>query len=83
MLFFSEVMLNAMSSVSFNKHKWDDIREITLEGEAYFKVKPIPATNAKFWVQTADLKVEVLGTQFHVNTRKKKTNVVLDTRFFI
>lgn len=71
----TSVVLNGNSEIRYsNKNP----REIFLKGEAYFKVKPIPATNAKFWVQTADLKVEVLGTQFHVNTRKKKTNVVLD-----
>jgi ferric-dicitrate binding protein FerR (iron transport regulator) len=69
------VVLNGNSEI---KYKNNDPRNIFLKGEAYFKVKPIPSTNAKFWVHTEDLKVEVLGTQFHVNTRKKKTNVVLD-----
>ncbi|SNR48107.1 FecR family protein [Maribacter sedimenticola] len=71
----TSVVLNGNSKISYNKN---NPRLITLDGEAYFKVKSIPSTNAKFWVLTEDLKVEVLGTQFHVNTRKKKTNVVLD-----
>lgn len=71
----TSVVLNGNSEIRYANA---DPRNITLKGEAYFKVKSIPSTNAKFWVHTEDLKVEVLGTQFHVNTRRKKTNVVLD-----
>jgi len=71
----TSVVLNGNSEISYKK---DNPRLLNLKGEAYFKVKSIPSTNAKFWVITNDLKVEVLGTQFHVNTRKQKTNVVLD-----
>lgn len=71
----TSVVLNGNSEISYDN---DNPRLLNLKGEAYFKVKPIPSTNAKFWVITNDLKVEVLGTQFHVNTRKQKTNVVLD-----
>lgn len=71
----TSVVLNGNSEITYKKN---NPRNIFLKGEAYFKVKSIPSTNAKFWVHTEDLKVEVLGTQFHVNTRKKKTNVVLD-----
>ncbi len=69
------VTLNGNSQISYDKN---NSRDITLKGEAYFKVKPIPTTNAKFWVNTQDLRVEVYGTQFHVNTRGEKTNVLLD-----
>lgn len=71
----TSVVLNGNSEISYEN---DNPRLLHLKGEAYFKIKPIPSTNAKFWVVTNDLKVEVLGTQFHVNTRKQKTNVVLD-----
>lgn len=71
----TSVVLNGNSEISYEK---ENSRLLHLKGEAYFKVKSIPSTNAKFWVITNDLKVEVLGTQFHVNTREKKTNVVLD-----
>jgi len=71
----TSVVLNGNSEIWYEN---DNPRLINLKGEAYFKVKSIPSTNAKFWVITEDLKVEVLGTQFHVNTRKQKTNVVLD-----
>lgn len=71
----TSVVLNGNSVISYDK---DNSRDITLIGEAYFKVKSIPSTKAKFWVNTNDLKVEVFGTQFHVNTREKKTDVLLD-----
>ena len=71
----TSVVLNGNSEISYKKN---NPRLLYLEGEAYFKVKPIPSTKTKFWVLTNDLKVEVLGTQFHVNTRKKRTKVVLD-----
>lgn len=67
-------------------------REVWLEGEAYFEVQklmmsekaddtfqknaPVPA---KFIVHTDNLQVEVLGTKFNVNTRRHKTQVVLNS----
>jgi transmembrane sensor len=71
----TSVVLNGNSEIRYTNA---DPRNITLKGEAYFKVKSIPSTNAKFWVNTNDLMVEVLGTQFHVSTRMEKTKVVLD-----
>ena len=71
----TSVVLNGNSIITYDK---ENSRDINLIGEAYFKVKPIPSTKAKFWVTTNDLKVEVYGTQFHVNTRDEKTDVVLD-----
>ncbi len=58
----SEVNLNAMSTLSFNKSNWDDNRAINLEGEAFFKV----AKGKKFDVITEAGTVSVLGTQFNV-----------------
>jgi ferric-dicitrate binding protein FerR (iron transport regulator) len=69
------VVLNGNSSIKYHK---DEPRTVYLKGEAYFKVKPIPSTKAKFWVNTQDLTVEVYGTQFNVNTRQEKTSVLLD-----
>lgn len=69
------VALNGNSELRYRK---DLPRNVYLKGEAYFKVKSKPSANAKFWVNTKDLKVEVYGTQFNVNTRDKKTDVLLD-----
>ena len=60
----SEVVLNAKSTVSYDEGNWETNRQITLEGEAYFKVKKgIP-----FSVISDQGTVRVLGTEFNVNT---------------
>ena len=53
-------------------------RKVWLKGEAFFKVEKKPTTQAKFTVITKDLKVEVLGTAFNVNTRNQRTEVFLE-----
>ncbi|MGH1384852.1 FecR family protein [Kordia sp.] len=60
----SEVILNAKTTLSFNESSWDNDRTVSLDGEAYFKVKK----GEKFTVTTNDGTVEVLGTQFNVLT---------------
>ncbi|WP_055435768.1 FecR family protein [Lacinutrix algicola] len=61
----SLVNLNASSKISFNKKDWDKKREVTLDGEAFFKVKK----GSTFNVITNTGKVTVLGTQFNVKQR--------------
>lgn len=63
----SEVMVNAASVVKYNKEDWDKKRQLTLEGEAFFKV----AKGAKFEVKTKMGIVTVLGTRFNVKHRNK------------
>ncbi len=58
----SEMMLNATSTASFDKKDWENNRTVTLEGEAYFKVKK----GSTFTVVTPQGEVRVLGTQFTV-----------------
>ncbi|TYP72865.1 FecR family protein [Aquimarina intermedia] len=59
----SQVMLNAMSQVVFNKRDWNAQRSLNLIGEAFFKV-----TNGNtFTVHTKHGDITVLGTQFNVN----------------
>ena len=75
----SIVVLNVNSQLHFSEN-WDEdkAREVFLEGEAFFKVQKTPERkNPKFIVHTPDLDVEVLGTQFNVNTRREQTQVVL------
>lgn len=62
----SEIFLNAGSQVSFSKKNWDKNRNVTLKGEAFFKV----AKGKKFTVETEHGSVAVLGTQFNVENRK-------------
>ncbi len=71
----TSVVLNGNSEIRYNK---ENPRKVTLDGEAYFKVKKTLSTNPKFWVNTTDLTVEVYGTEFNVNSREEKTNVMLD-----
>jgi ferric-dicitrate binding protein FerR (iron transport regulator) len=71
----SDVTLNSNSSLSYYKN---ESRKIWLSGEAFFEVDKKTVTNAKFWVVTDDLSVEVYGTSFNVNTKKKKTDVFLE-----
>tara|TARA_R100001369_G_scaffold92597_1_gene138628 strand:- start:3366 stop:4274 length:909 start_codon:yes stop_codon:yes gene_type:complete len=67
----SEVALNANSTIEYNKNKWDNNRELELDGEAYFKV----TKGNTFTVQTKNGAVTVLGTQFNVFARDKKLQV--------
>ena len=71
----SNVTLNSNSSLSYYK---DESRKVWLTGEAFFQVDKKIVTNAKFWVLTSDLSVEVYGTSFNVNTTKEKTDVFLE-----
>ena len=61
----SQVVINALSEVSYNKRAWDTKREINLEGEAFFDV----AKGAKFDVVTSKGTISVLGTEFNVKQR--------------
>ena len=68
----SSVTLNADSKVEYIKKKWLTNRELTLDGEAFFKV----AKGSKFDVRTSDGIVSVLGTQFSVKQRDAYFEVI-------
>ena len=73
--------LNGNSSLRFSDEEANaDLREVWLEGEAYFEVERKPGKTlplARFVVHTRQLAVEVVGTAFNVNERGSKTQVVL------
>lgn len=71
----TQLFLNANSSLSYKK---ENPRKIWLDGEAFFKVASIKESSVKFEVLTNDLKVEVYGTEFNVNSRKQQTQVILE-----
>jgi ferric-dicitrate binding protein FerR (iron transport regulator) len=82
----STALLNAHAQLRYRGDWGEEAdREVWLEGEAYFEVakKPFrPAGSdktgyAKFIVRTKELAVEVIGTQFNVNTRAGNTRVIL------
>lgn len=68
----SSVLLNAGSSITINENNWDSNRKLQLKGEAFFKV----AKGQKFTVETALGTVQVLGTEFTVNSRASFFEVV-------
>jgi transmembrane sensor len=85
----TKVILNANSSIrlytgwgsetdTFQQGETTPPREVWLKGEAFFCVKPME-NRQKFLVHTEDLDVEVLGTAFNVNSRRRKTKVVLNS----
>lgn len=68
----SSVNLNAKSLLAFNKNSWKNEREVTLEGEAFFKV----AKGSTFNVITKSGTVTVYGTQFNVKQRAHYFEVI-------
>ncbi len=62
----TQVWLNANSTLRYPEHFSRRNREVELDGEAYFKVTK--SEGRKFTVTTADMQVEVLGTEFDVDS---------------
>lgn len=72
----STITLNANSTLKLAPNlKNDEMREVWLDGEAYFDIAKL--NGAKFIVHTPEAQVEVLGTEFNVSTRRKQTKVIL------
>lgn len=72
----SRVRLNANSTLRYRISK-NGKREIWLNGEGFFSVVH-DKDNAPFLVHTSDVDVQVIGTEFNVNTRRVMTRVVLN-----
>lgn len=68
----STVIMNAKSELTYNKHNWNKQRDISLIGEAYFKV----TKGSSFNVKTSLGTVTVLGTQFKVKQRPDLFEVI-------
>ena len=68
----SKVALNELSEISYNAKTWNDSRELTLAGEAYFDVEK----GNQFTVVTPIGQVRVLGTEFNVLSRDSIFEVV-------
>lgn len=60
----SRVVLNAASRIRFPQQFDSDVREVYLEGEAYFEIHHKPGV--AFLVRTEDARIKVLGTKFNV-----------------
>lgn len=72
----SMVRLNANSTLRYSADKYGK-REIWLDGEGFFSVVH-DNSNTPFLVHTSDVDVQVIGTEFNVNTRRVMTRVVLN-----
>jgi ferric-dicitrate binding protein FerR (iron transport regulator) len=75
----SVVTLNANSTLKFSRNWSDKHREVWLQGEAFFNVTNKQDGKTKFTVHTTSLDIEVLGTSFNVNNRRRNTTVVLNS----
>lgn len=64
----TKIHLNSESEIAFPREFSDDIRMVSLKGEAFFEVKK---ENRPFLVESGNSKIYVLGTSFNV---KQKAN---------
>ncbi len=71
----STVILNAASTIHYPKTFHSTIREIKLEGEAFFSVTH--DSTKPFIVQTGDLSTQVLGTEFNVSAYPKNDQITV------
>ena len=62
----TSVSLNSDSKIMYPKQFSDSVREVVLQGEAYFDV--MHDANKPFIVKTSDLHIRVLGTTFNVKS---------------
>ena len=77
----SVVFLGENSQLRYHK-TWPEpaIRQVWLEGDAYFHVKPKPVPGGvKFQVHAAQAIVEVLGTRFNVWNRNQNPRILLNS----
>ncbi|GAA0545809.1 FecR family protein [Chitinophaga japonensis] len=76
------VVLNGNTSIRYSK-SWNagKPREVWVDGEAFFKVKPLAVNGPqqRFEVHSNEVDVRVLGTSFNVRNRRGVTAVVLNT----
>ena len=73
----SDVSLNAMSEISYSKRFGIKSREITLNGEAFFRVKK--DASKPFVVQTKEIFVKVLGTSFNIDAKTETVEITVKT----
>lgn len=73
----SNISLNKGSIIKYSKEFSGGTREVELNGEAHFEVTHNP--EKPFIVSAGDLRVEVLGTKFYINTNAPggKVQVIL------
>lgn len=70
----SEVTLNHTSLLTVDRHADDTVRQVTLNGEAFFRVR---SSGKPFTVSTSVGTVRVLGTEFNVWARDDRLEVAV------
>jgi len=73
----SMVKLNSGSKLTYPSEFADSIREVTIEGEAFFQIKE--EAQRPFIVNTKGVRLKVLGTSFNVNNQGGRNEVALVT----
>ncbi|WP_340111802.1 FecR family protein [Maribellus mangrovi] len=69
----SVVALNSNSKLTFPKKFRGDVREVSIEGEAFFDV--VPNAEKPFVINAGDAQVKVLGTSFSVSAYPENETV--------
>ncbi|EOR94321.1 putative anti-sigma factor [Arcticibacter svalbardensis MN12-7] len=69
------VMLNSGSKLSYPKVFKHDVRHVSLEGEAYFKVAH--DTKRPFIIQTDKINTQVLGTSFNISAYPENEDILV------
>lgn len=69
----TKVSLNSGSFIRYPNNFGKESREVYFEGEAYFDVKK--DRNKPFIVNTSDIEIKVLGTQFNVSAYPDEENI--------
>ena len=71
----TEVWLNSNTVLTYTKSETPGLREVSLEGEAYFDVRH--DAQSPFIIKTDDVSIKVHGTQFNVNSYKASKETVI------
>jgi len=71
----TKVWLNSLTQLSYPTHFESDQRQVTLTGEAYFKVAK--DASRPFRINANGTMIEVLGTTFNVNAYEKEVSTSL------
>jgi ferric-dicitrate binding protein FerR (iron transport regulator) len=71
----TEITINKNSEISYNNRYNKKNRTIQLKGDAFFKVQK--NNDISFIIEAQDFFVEVMGTQFYVNSNPKQRKVIV------
>ncbi len=73
----SSVVLDPAATISFSKKNWQNQREVTLSGKAFFEIAKDP--QRPFLVYSHGLATKVLGTSFLIDASKDDVKVQVTT----